>query len=488
MNHLLTRRLLRFAGTNQEGGDPIPTIRIREKNIECECGETLYKALRRGGIEINAPCGGSGTCQKCHVWIEGVGRVKACEYIVIDNITVSMTLPRSEIVTKGLLRDVMCDTKKACIAIDIGTTTVVVYLINNGQVIDIESSINSQKSYGDDVVTRIKFTMENDNGTEILFSLINNQIKEMINTLCRRNNILIDSIIDIAIAGNTTMLHLYAGISPATIGVVPFTPVFTGLRKIGKTTLLNSISGYVGADTVAAILASGMHLSGKKSLLVDIGTNGEIALGSSDGIVTCAAAAGPAFEGSQISCGVGGVAGAINSITFGDKITYTTIDHIAPIGICGSAIVDAVAQMLHAGIIDETGYFEKEEMIITGDISINSRDVRQVQLAKAAIAAGINTLLIESNTKLKDIGACYLAGSFGSNLNKKSICDIGLIPGELIDKIQPIGNAAGMGAVLWLISSQCKVEVEQIVNITKYLELSGSTVFNEQFINCMTFK
>jgi uncharacterized 2Fe-2S/4Fe-4S cluster protein (DUF4445 family) len=231
-----------------------------------------------------------------------------------------------------------------------------------------------------------------------------------------------------------------------------------------------------------------MHLSSKKSLLVDIGTNGEIALGSSEGIITCAAAAGPAFEGSQISCGVGGVAGAINSITFGDKITCTTIDNVTPIGICGSAIVDAIAQMFQAGMVDETGYFEEDVIIITDDISINSRDIRQIQLAKAAIAAGINTLLIESNTKLKDVDVCYLAGSFGSNLNKKSICDIGLIPRDLIDRIQPIGNAAGMGAVLWQISSQCKAEVEQIVNITKYLELSNSQVFNEQFISCMTFK
>jgi len=462
----------------------VPIININEKLLTCESGENLYKVLLQDGVALNAPCGGAGTCGKCYVWIDGVGKVKACSYLVKQDRTVRLVMPRNEIATKGYLREKEADWKSPCFAVDIGTTTVVVYYMNNGQIVDIESEMNAQKSFGDDVVTRIKYTMEQENGTEVLHTLIKNQIDEMVLTLSRRNHITSDRVV---IVGNTTMLHLYAKISPASIGVSPFKPVFTALMKIENTTLLPSISGYVGADTVAAILASGMHLSNKKSLLIDIGTNGEIALGNCDGIVTCAAAAGPAFEGAQISCGVGGVAGAINSISIGDSISYTTIDQMPPVGICGSAILDAVAQMIGAQLVDETGYFEEEELKITEKIYINAKDIRQVQLAKAAIAAGINTLLRESNIALSEIETCYLAGGFGSYLNKNSACGIGLLPNELLDKIKVIGNAAGMGAVLWQISDECKKEVQSILEMTTYFELSGSKVFQEEFINCMLF-
>ena len=463
----------------------MPIISMDGTEILCEIGENLYTAILSGGIEFNAPCGGNGTCGKCYVWIGGVGKRKACEYVVTNDIIVTTKIPRSEIETKGMLRKVLINNSKPCIAIDIGTTTVVAYALYDGKIIDIESGINKQKSYGDDVITRIKFTMVNKDGLGKLHSVIQQQVCEMVQLLCTRNNIETD---DITIVGNTTMLHLYANISPASIGVAPFTPAFTEMKRIGNTTLFPSVAGYVGGDIVSAILASGMHLSSKKTLLIDIGTNAEIALGNSEGIVVCAAAAGPAFEGAQISCGIGGVAGAINSIVIDDKITYTTIDNMPPLGICGSGILDAVSQMLKANIIDETGFFEDEELNITDKIGITAKDIREVQLAKAAIAAGINTLLIETNTKLSDVENCYLAGGFGSYLNKQSACDIGLLPIELIDKIKSIGNAAGMGAVLWQTSDACKAEVEQIMGIIKYHELSGSIVFNEQFINCMLFE
>jgi len=466
-------------------GDILPTIVINENKIMCENGENLYTVLLRGGIQLNAPCGGNGTCGKCYVWIDGIGKRKACEYIVTNNITVSTKIPRSEIATKGMLRDVVLTNNEPCIAVDIGTTTVVVYALQNGEILDIESSMNMQKSFGDDVLTRIKFTTENQDGLQKLHNIIKKQIDEMFKTLCIRNSIETDNIV---IVGNTTMLHLYANISPATIGVAPFTPVFTEMKRLGNTTLFPSFAGYVGGDIVSAILASGMHLSKEKSLLLDIGTNAEIAFGNCEKIVVCAAAAGPAFEGAQISSGIGGVAGAINSIVIDDKISYTTIDNVPPVGICGSGILDAVSQMLKAGIIDETGFFEDEELKITDNISVTAQDIREIQLAKAAIAAGIKTLLRETNSNLSDVENCYLAGGFGSYLNKQSACNIGLLPSLLIDKIKSIGNAAGMGAVLWQISDACKAEVQQIINITKYHELSGSSVFNEEFINCMLFE
>lgn len=464
----------------------MPVVRFEDKSLVCNDGDILYRVLAEAEAPLDAPCGGAGTCGKCHVWIDGLGKVKSCSYAVHQDITVHLTAPRSEIEVMGQLRDVPVTRFGPCFAADIGTTTVVVYLIDNGKIIDTESRINAQRVYGADVITRINLCMQDPEGTEILHRAIKNQIDSMRQALCRRNGI---CPADIAIAGNTTMLHLYANVSPAPIGVAPFTPAFTDLLRIDDAMLLPGISGYVGADTVAAILASGMHLSKDMMLLIDIGTNGEIALGNRDGIVTCATAAGPAFEGAQISCGVGGVAGAINRIRIdGDgKIHYTTIDDQPPIGICGSAILDAAAEMYRTGIIDETGYFEDEILEIAAGITVNDKDIRQIQLAKGAIAAGIQTLLRESGISLSQIRTCYLAGGFGSKLNHESACRIGLLPKELAGKIRPIGNASGMGAALWQISDACRKEVEEIVALCRYFELSDSKLFNEEFMKQMYF-
>ena len=460
------------------------TVKIDDRALKCDVGENLYKLFLREGVELCAPCGGNGTCGKCKVLLGGTQTVKACEYIVTEDITVDRYTALGEIATSGRFRDVNIDGLSPFIAVDIGTTTVVAYLISGGEIVDTESGMNAQKSYGDDVITRIQYVMDNEDGCFVLHEAIRKQVSGMVSALCGRNGVKTDSI---AISGNTTMLHLYAGVSPASIGVSPFTPVFTDVKKMGNTILLPSVSGYVGADTVMAILASGMHLSDEMCLLVDIGTNGEIALGNKNGILTCSAAAGPAFEGAQISCGCGGIAGAINSVKLGADVTYTTIGGAPPIGICGSAILDIVAQMLALEMIDETGFFEDEELVITDGISVTAGDIRQVQLAKAAIAAGVKTLLEETSTDVSEIKKCFLAGGFGSFLNKKSACDIGLLPAELLEKIEVIGNAAGMGTVLWQVSSECRAETDEIMKNIRYTELSDSSFFQSEFIECMNF-
>lgn len=461
-------------------------IFVNGQTLHCEAGENLYQVLRQGGVRINAPCGGTGTCGKCTVLIDGIGAVKACQYTVTEDIRVQVPSAEGKIAVKGLLRPVEVDHPEPCIAVDIGTTTVVAYLVVNGQIVDTESTLNAQKPYGDDVLSRIKYTMEQADGLETLSMHIREQVRRMAADLCCRNGIQTEKI---AIAGNTVMLHIYAGVSPSSIGISPFTPVFTETRLSKGAVLLPSIAGYVGADTVAAILASGMHLSEEVCLLVDIGTNGEIALGNKDGITVCAAAAGPAFEGAQISCGAGGIAGAINSVRFTDgRVRYTTIDNKPPIGICGSGILDAMAELLRTELVDESGYFEDKELIITEEISITAGDIRQIQLAKAAIAAGIHTLLECCSTSLDNVAHCYLAGGFGSYLNKESACAIGLLPKALLNKIEPIGNAAGMGAVLWLLSEKSRMEADDIAHNARYLELSASPVFNMQFTMCMGFE
>ncbi len=418
------------------------------------------------------------------------------------------------------------------IAVDIGTTTVVAYLIdlNTGKTLDAASGLNTQKSHGQDVISRINYTLQHDGGIEHLRKRIINQINSMIWDLSENSKIAIENIYSIALAGNTTMMHLAAGLPPGNIATVPFIPVAQnrmtfladdlgfGIPKGASAYLLPSISGYVGADIVAATLSSGLYFGDAFSLLIDIGTNGEIVLGNRDGLLCCSTAAGPAFEGATIKHGVGGITGAINSVKLEDqKITYTTITDSRPVGICGSGIVDVMALLLQCGAVDDTGrMLGKDELsensscdiapyltesddqpavtLVDGAQTENGeamlltqKDVREIQLAKASIAAGIMTLVKRSGKQIQDIDVVYLAGGFGSFIDKKSAVRIGLIPAVLEDKIQVIGNAAGTGAVLSLISEACIAECDRIAKNAEYVELSSSPEFQDEYVNNMFF-
>ena len=418
------------------------------------------------------------------------------------------------------------------VAVDIGTTTVVAYLVDltSGKTIDAASGLNAQKSYGQDVISRINYTIENESGIGHLRERVVNQINTMIWDLAEKNGIAIENIYSIALAGNTIMMHLAAGLSPKNIATVPFIPVAKnrmtflaedlgfGIPKGASAYLLPGISGYVGADIVAAILSSGLFYGEALSLLIDIGTNGEIVLGNRDGLLCCSTAAGPAFEGATIRHGMGGVSGAINTVKLDSGgIAYTTIAGARPAGICGSGIVDAVALLLRCGVVDETGrmlpasafpagtdcelkpYLVEEggqPAVILADkaatetseaVLLIQKDVREVQLAKASIAAGIVTLLAKAKKKVEDIDVVYLAGGFGSFIDKDNAITIGLIPAELREKIQVIGNAAGTGAVLSLISQECLSECDRIAAKARYIELSSSPEFRDHYIDNMLF-
>jgi len=424
------------------------------------------------------------------------------------------------------------DTSKVSfgIAIDIGTTTIAVYLIDlvTGMEVDVMSELNEQKSYGADVISRINYTMENSDGVEQLRNRIITQLDKMIKVLADRNHVDVENIYQIMIAANTTMLHLFLGLTPKYIALSPFIPVNTSsmdftaeelgfnLSKACIVTLLPCISAYVGADIVAGIISSGMIKHDETSLLVDIGTNGEIALSTKSGIYCCSTAAGPAFEGAHIRNGCGGIPGAINSIEIENgELKYTTISNIEPVGICGSAIIDVVAMLIEHEIIDESGRFNEEEDInndigrkllnritqiddqpafvisknpTTNEvIAITQKDIRELQLAKAAIAAGIKILIKCSGQSVNDIQKVYFAGGFGSYINKNSAIKIGLIPKEFEDKIVAIGNAAGTGAKMCLLSSSMLLESDKIMDIAKYIELSSLPEFQNEFIDCMYF-
>ena len=399
-------------------------------------------------------------------------------------------------------------------AIDIGTTTVVAYLINlqTGAVAATKSGLNAQKQFGDDVITRINYCVEKNDGLLTLQKAICEQINYLLNGLKKEAGI--QTIDSVHIAGNTTMLHLLMGNSPENISKAPFIPAFTQKLTLfstpvnngGLVELLPSVSGYIGADIVAGIAACGLMEQYGVQLLIDIGTNGEIALWDGEKLTCCSTAAGPAFEGAQIACGTGGISGAISSVCMeGEEIELKTIHDAPAIGICGSGLVDAVAVFLEHGIIDETGrMLEKDELpaflqrystevngeptfLLTDKVYVTQKDIRQLQLAKAAIMAGVLTLLDACGKTPEDISTLYLCGGFGSFLNKDSAVSIGLLPDIAMDKIIPAGNTSGSGTVLSLLSREQFKKMESIRQQAEYIELSANLKFQGFYMECMYF-
>ncbi len=417
------------------------------------------------------------------------------------------------------------------IAIDVGTTTLAAYLVDvqSGTVVDVVSALNAQQKFGADVISRIHHTMEHEEGAEELRNTIVTQLDDICGRLAERGKINPSEVVLVHITGNTTMMHLAAGLPAQNIAAAPFIPTTTdsivesawnlGLTSLphAKARLLPAVSGYVGADIVAAILSAGVHHKDTTALLIDIGTNGEIVLKHHGVIYCCSTAAGPAFEGAQIHDGVGGIRGAVNAIHFdGDKPEYTTIADEAPLGICGSGITDALAILLRVGVVDETGRMlgppdsgdlqaalasrlqevdgepafmlvPAEETSTGSPVVMTQKDVREIQLAKAAIAAGIETLIQEAGIAVDEVEALYLAGGFGSYLRKESAVAIGLLPSELGGRITVLGNAAGKGAVLTLLSEAMTADALGVADDTVYVELSSSAAFQMAYISQMAF-
>jgi len=408
-------------------------------------------------------------------------------------------------------------------AFDIGTTTIAAYLFKftDGKRLCVHSDLNPQRIFGADIISRIKHTIDEKDGLQEMHTLIINEINSCINAMCEKANIERTGIYAVTFAGNTTMLHFLLNISASNIASAPFIPAVTSMLNIGAKELgieinacgiacvLPSVSAYIGADTVGAVLSTGMYRQEEISLLIDIGTNGEIVLGNNDNLYACSSAAGPAFEGAGIRNGIGSVEGAITGISLHSGIQITTIGDTSPIGICGTGIVDAAAQMLETGLIDETGRFNEnwqptseensciaerlsvidgiKALQISRDIAITQKDIRELQNAKAAIAAGINVLVKQAGISFDDIKNVYLAGGFGSFINVNSALKISLLPGELTGKVTACGNAAGAGAIMALISKASFKRLEAIKEKTTYIELSGNNDFVDFYIESMMF-
>ena len=467
----------------------------------------LEGALEQMGVTVAHPCGGRGVCGKCAVTLSGAvsapnsfeekaGTRLACQAVLLGDATVRLpdSKKTQQIAVDGVDGPLTLDPMAGRLgaAVDIGTTTMALKLcdLHTGAVLSGAAILNPQTSVAADVMGRISAAM--DGGLRKMEEQVQSAIAEMLRDACEKAGVCEDSVDVLVLTGNTTMLYLLTGHDPEPLSHAPFqadTLFGVHTRLLGRPTYLPPcMNAFVGADITCAILASGMCQPGKTTLLCDIGTNGEIALWKDDQLFVTSTAAGPAFEGAGISCGCGSVTGAIDKVWVENgEVKAHTIGDAPAVGVCGSGLIDAIAAFLETMDIDETGATEPDELTLRDGIALQPRDVRSVQLAKAAIAAGIETLLDSSHASCDEIETLYIAGGFGSHLNVRSAAAIGLIPEALASKVSVIGNASLSGSVQMLLNKGVLSAADEIGASAKHVNLGGNPKFNENYMDQMFF-
>lgn len=554
------------------------TIQISDKE-----GASLLELLRSQGIYVSAACGGKGTCGKCKVqMLSGATKIGEMDrkHLSEEELEAGwrlacMAYPKDDCCVKlggadefgfeavaehsrdgerkNLVGDrtgkapIMSDTTDAeaaieatataasgyDIAIDIGTTTIAMELIkrNTGEVLHTVTSVNHQRAFGADVISRIRAANEG-HGAELRES-IQRDLLEGIGRLLKESGTAGGSVRRIAIAGNTTMGHLLMGYSCETLGTYPFTPInidiirtevseLFGGQLAAKTVskdvgdkavsialdpatdvvLLPGITTYVGADIAAGMLACDFDRREKPCLLIDLGTNGEMAVGNRERILVTSTAAGPAFEGGNISCGMGSVPGAICRVEIDDTAAgepgarIQTIGGRPPIGLCGTGVIETTYELVKVGFVDETGMLEEDyfedgfELARTPEgrpIVFTQKDVREMQLAKSAVRAGLETLLKRYGITYEDIDRVFLAGGFGYKVDLEKTAGIGMLPEELRAKTTAVGNSSLAGAARFLTSAGAEERLKKLVEISTEVELSSDKDFNDFYMEYMFF-
>lgn len=524
---------------------------------------------------IPADCGGKGTCGKCKVTVisgefymtaskngerkpyppDENGQILACRAIcpesgakirinvqsgegiifpVISGKTADILFPDASGKRDNITFSATSDrtssggVSQIAFALDIGTTTLAGALVDtqSGEILKTFSELNPQKSRGADVISRIKACGEGHLSS--LTELIQSSVQKMLDECIR---LFPDKKPDtLAVAGNPTMLHIFCGISPQGMGAYPFTPVFLDTKHIGenelsltvrKIIILPSISAFLGSDITGGVFVAKMKDYDAPSLLIDIGTNGEIVFcsGKQSGskLIAVSTAAGPALEGANISCGTGGVPGAISGMEIEDNKTsgkvvtvrYTTVCDKPPVGICGSGLIDLVAILLKTGIIDETGYISREPFYLAdsekicfrhvavngspipesaaSSIYITQKDIREFQLAKSAIRAGTETLLMHAKCEIEQIGRVFLAGGLGYYMSPRSAAEVGLLSPEAMSRAEAVGNTSLAGVRAALCLEGALREMELIAGDCKTHELNRDPVFSDAFMEYMMF-
>jgi uncharacterized 2Fe-2S/4Fe-4S cluster protein (DUF4445 family) len=507
-------------------------VRFLPNEIEIRVpeGTLLSNAAKSAGVFIDSPCGGNGTCGKCIVQLECDGiksRVLSCQTIVEQDCTVSLT-SQSKLKTldNGAERKVPFApypnapvSNNSCFtAFDLGTTSIVCYLLDGetGEQLASAGMQNPQSAYGADVITRANHILASSEPTALRDCVIL-ALNELILRTTEKTNRTPQQVTLVTLVGNTVMHHILLGLPLEKLVRAPYTPFVSesrtmlasafGLHTHPDAAFLIApvIGGFVGADTVACLSATSFEQIKEPTLLLDIGTNGELVCTDGTRRVCCSTAAGPAFEGANISCGMRAENGAVDHVWMEDgTFRFSTIGNEPARGICGSGLIDLVALLVRLATIDETGRFYgkaplSDRLIQTEQglafsvskaeipVFLSQKDVRELQLGKAAIRAGVSVLLDTLSLKETQIERVLLAGAFGSHLSPDALCDIGLLPEAFRGKIESIGNAAGEGAKLYARNFALFQQSEPLARGTDYIELTLSPSFSDYYVDAMAF-
>lgn len=489
----------------------MPEIYILPANIRLDvtAGTSILEALRSAGVLLDAPCGGNGKCGKCTVIADGA-QVLACQTKIEKDMQVlipeekDLHVMRSGIDTEYRM-DPLCP--GPLLAIDIGTTSVVCFLLDgtDGHELAASSSLNPQTAFGADVITRIQKALSGQLEEER--DVIRQELTRLILDVCGKASADPADIGLVSVVGNPAMQQLFLGISPENLAGVPFDPVLTEMKTVPCADILPvcenalllivpDISGYVGADTMGCVLSTRLYESEDMTLMVDIGTNGEMVLGNKDRMIACSTAAGPALEGANILYGMRGTDGAIDHVKVTDgEFSCSVIGGGKAEGICGSGLIDAVAVSLEEGLINRRGRIASADEIdgqryipLRDGIYLTQDDIRQVQLAKGAICAGVQLMSLQLGIQVQDIKRVLLAGAFGSYMDPDSACRIGLLPEELKGRITAVGNAAGSGAKLMARDRSEMQLAQQLKEKIEFLELASLKEFPGTFARAMNFR
>ncbi len=532
--------------TEEAVHDPICRHEPTVGTLAVKEGQSLLDALKTWDPSFGAVCGGRGACGKCRIRVlEGnlsvseadkkffsksqlsLGLRLACQAYPAEPLKIALELQREE--DFSAVSDYISihsnETEKSSpckplaeerqpdsygIAIDIGTTTIALQLISlrSGKALKTLSLLNHQRGFGADVISRIKASI--DGKQQELYQSICHDLDQGVHTILKSSGIVPTSLEEIVISGNTTMIHLLMKYNCTGLGTFPFTPVNTdriddrwdnlleNSDLFVPVRILPSVSAFVGGDVVSGMYYCDMHQSDNYTLLIDLGTNGEIALCGQGRIIAASTAAGPAFEGGNLKWGTGSIPGAICSVTLKDNLaSFRTIKNQSPIGICGSGAIEALAELAGTGLVDETGHlddryaengFPLSESADGEQITFTQKDIRELQLAKSALRSGIETLCLRFGISTEEISHIYLAGGFGLKLDCRKAIRIGLLPASFEGKITAIGNSSLGGAAKSLLERNAWEKISLIARETKEIPLASDKDFNRFYMEYMYFE
>ena len=452
------------------------------KQLLFEGEKKLDELLGLSDVHVDKPCGGRGVCKKCIVLVNNKEEY-VCRYVVRGDAEVVVPDSRDIVSVTGAEESEKI-TENLCFCLDIGTTTLALALVSldEKRIVRTKTAPNPQREFGADVISRIEYCGKN--GVKKLQSTLLAKINEMIVSFG------LESVERMYVAGNTTMLHLFLGVDCSSLGVSPYTPVFLegrrvcgselGFDNIGEVVSLPGISAFVGADIVAGLGFVNAPTKGKYSLLIDLGTNAETVLFGENKYLCATAAAGPCFEGANISFGMSASVGAICAYKGGK---WSVIGDTDPVGICATGLVDVIAELIRSGVVEKSGYME-EDFKLSDNVFVTPADIREFQLAKSAVRSAVECLLKHADISYEDVEKMYVAGGFSAKFNVENAAFLGLVPKELADRFVPVNNSSLLGTVKYACE---KNGIAEIAKSAEFIDLGMDNMFSEFFFNNMSF-